>query len=159
MLGLLIALIFLPPSILLRSAIIFLCTIHNKEPSGSLKITTLLLIAVWIERNSFRVLGSALLGPLTALYMADESEKSMKNLAEKIGVKVDERRPGQICGYMFKNGEPTYTCKYVAIVAISTERRKVIDCEIAGNVPTIRLASCATSALCNRLIADRKSVV
>lgn len=57
------------------------------------------------------VIANALLGPLAALYMADESEKSMKNLADKIGIKVDERRPGQICGYMFKNGEPTYTCK------------------------------------------------
>uniref|UniRef100_A0A914X7B7 E3 ubiquitin-protein ligase n=1 Tax=Plectus sambesii TaxID=2011161 RepID=A0A914X7B7_9BILA len=68
----------------------------------------------WEINIDEQLVESVLLGPLTALYMADESEKSMKNLAQKIGFKVDERRPGQICGYMFKSGEPTYTCKECA---------------------------------------------
>ena len=51
------------------------------------------------------------------MYVLDEQEThegqtvSLRPLTEKVGIKDTARKPGQLCGKMFKNGDPTYTCK------------------------------------------------
>ena len=44
-----------------------------------------------------------------------EDEVSLQRLVEQIGMKNTSRKPGQICGQMFKPGDPTYTCKECAL--------------------------------------------
>lgn len=42
---------------------------------------------------------------------SEEKDVSLKKLNEISGIDSTSRRPGQICGRVFKNGEPNYTCK------------------------------------------------
>ncbi len=57
-----------------------------------------------------------LLHPLAALYTLDSSTSTddVRALAGVDGhplVRGDGRRPGAICGHVFRNGEPTYSCR------------------------------------------------
>uniref|UniRef100_A0A7E4W1J9 E3 ubiquitin-protein ligase n=1 Tax=Panagrellus redivivus TaxID=6233 RepID=A0A7E4W1J9_PANRE len=61
-----------------------------------------------------------LLAPVAAMYILEEpvvttgEVVSLKGLTSKIGISETSRRPGQLCGKLFKNGDPTYTCKECA---------------------------------------------
>ncbi|VDL78322.1 unnamed protein product [Nippostrongylus brasiliensis] len=56
---------------------------------------------------------SALFVPLAGAFCADSAvtDSSLKPLIEQAGMSSDKRRPGQICGHVFKSGELTYSCK------------------------------------------------
>lgn len=43
-----------------------------------------------------------------------ENRVSLQGLVEKVGMKHSNRKPGQICGKMFRPGDPTYICKECA---------------------------------------------
>jgi len=67
-------------------------------------------------------LNRELFGPIASMYLLEpvilqdsEDEVSLKRFVEKIGIKNTSRKPGQICGRMFKSGDPTYTCKECAL--------------------------------------------
>lgn len=69
-----------------------------------------------------RISDKELLAPLAAMYILDPHQEvqkggnvSLKPLTEKVGIKDTLRKPGQLCGKMFRNGDPTYTCKYVIV--------------------------------------------
>ncbi|KAE9553855.1 hypothetical protein FO519_002943 [Halicephalobus sp. NKZ332] len=63
-----------------------------------------------------------LLGPIASMYLLEpvipenpEDGVSLQRLVEQIGMQNTNRKPGQICGRMFKSGDPTYTCKECAL--------------------------------------------
>lgn len=64
-------------------------------------------------------LGKALFVPLAGAFCADSSvtDSSLRPLVEQSGLSAEGRRPGQICGHVFKSGELTYSCKYVTKVS------------------------------------------
>lgn len=65
------------------------------------------------------ILENDLLYPLAAMYCGEAGSSDAKNVAslkklgQDTGIDASNRRPGQICGRVFKNGDPNYTCKYV----------------------------------------------
>ncbi|VDO89529.1 unnamed protein product [Heligmosomoides polygyrus] len=56
---------------------------------------------------------SALFVPLAGAFCADSSvtDSSLRPLIEQAGLSSERKRPGQICGHVFKSGELTYSCK------------------------------------------------
>uniref|UniRef100_A0A915DJ78 E3 ubiquitin-protein ligase n=1 Tax=Ditylenchus dipsaci TaxID=166011 RepID=A0A915DJ78_9BILA len=73
----------------------------------------------WENQVDDSTISKDLLYPLAAMFCCEdnctESEKkivSLKKLSELTGIDTTNRRPGQICGRVFKNGEPNYTCNY-----------------------------------------------
>uniref|UniRef100_A0AC35FZC7 E3 ubiquitin-protein ligase n=1 Tax=Panagrolaimus sp. PS1159 TaxID=55785 RepID=A0AC35FZC7_9BILA len=71
----------------------------------------------WDNKVDEDSINKELLAPLAAMYILDNQETikgeavSLKPLTEKVGIKETLRKPGQLCGKMFKHGDPTYTCK------------------------------------------------
>jgi hypothetical protein len=60
------------------------------------------------------IIANDLLHPLSALYCLDINQVNLSNFAASIGlnqINVDSSRRGQICGHVFRNGEPTYSCR------------------------------------------------
>lgn len=60
---------------------------------------------------------SALFVPLAGAFCADSSvtDSSLRPLIEQAGLSSERKRPGQICGHVFKSGELTYSCKWVCV--------------------------------------------
>uniref|UniRef100_A0A914YGR9 E3 ubiquitin-protein ligase n=1 Tax=Panagrolaimus superbus TaxID=310955 RepID=A0A914YGR9_9BILA len=75
----------------------------------------------WDNKVDEDSINKELLAPLAAMYILDNQEiskgepVSLKPLTEKVGIKETLRKPGQLCGRMFRHGDPTYTCKECAL--------------------------------------------
>ncbi|KAH7722004.1 Zinc finger in N-recognin family protein [Aphelenchoides avenae] len=74
----------------------------------------------WENRYDESKINENLLHPIAAMFCGEEKyrepheEASIRKLTTTAGVASTQRRPGQICGRVFRNGEPTYTCKECA---------------------------------------------
>ncbi|VDM67451.1 unnamed protein product [Strongylus vulgaris] len=67
----------------------------------------------WEIAQDDKDINKALFVPLAGAFCADSAvtDSSLRPLIEKTGLSAETRRPGQICGHVFKNGELTYSCK------------------------------------------------
>ncbi|KAK5981388.1 E3 ubiquitin-protein ligase [Trichostrongylus colubriformis] len=67
----------------------------------------------WEAAQDDKDINSALFVPLAGAFCADSSvtDSSLRPLIEQAGLSSERRRPGQICGHVFKSGELTYSCK------------------------------------------------
>lgn len=48
--------------------------------------------------------------PLTGLLISTNRHVTIEQYAHELGVQTSSLQQGQICGYVFKSGEPTYSC-------------------------------------------------
>ncbi|ETN84892.1 ATP-dependent Clp protease adaptor protein ClpS [Necator americanus] len=67
----------------------------------------------WEIAQDDKDINKALFVPLAGAFCADSSvtDSSLRPLIENSGLPTEGRRPGQICGHVFKSGELTYSCK------------------------------------------------
>ncbi|KAK6056854.1 ATP-dependent Clp protease adaptor protein ClpS [Cooperia oncophora] len=67
----------------------------------------------WEVAQDDKDINSALFVPLAGAFCANSSvtDSSLRPLIEQAGLSSERRRPGQICGHVFKSGELTYSCK------------------------------------------------
>ncbi|EPB72222.1 ATP-dependent Clp protease adaptor protein ClpS [Ancylostoma ceylanicum] len=67
----------------------------------------------WEIAQDDKDINKALFVPLAGAFCADSSvtDSSLRPLIEQSGLSAEGRRPGQICGHVFKSGELTYSCK------------------------------------------------
>ncbi|CAJ0920610.1 unnamed protein product, partial [Mesorhabditis belari] len=72
--------------------------------------------APWDLSYDELAINSSLFRPLAAAFVqnVETTTTSLLSLNEEAGTNPTDRRPGQICGYVFKCGEPTYSCKECA---------------------------------------------
>ncbi|PAV65136.1 hypothetical protein WR25_18491 [Diploscapter pachys] len=67
----------------------------------------------WNQTHDDEAINEKLFLPLASAFCAnfDLSEPSLISLNEQAGTTPESRKPGQICGHVFKSGELTYSCK------------------------------------------------
>ncbi|KAK6024217.1 ATP-dependent Clp protease adaptor protein ClpS, partial [Ostertagia ostertagi] len=69
----------------------------------------------WEVAQDDKDINSALFVPLAGAFCANSSvtDSSLRPLIEQAGLSSERRRPGQICGHVFKSGELTYSCNAI----------------------------------------------
>ena len=61
-----------------------------------------------VDETSINIM---LLNPIASIICADSKAINLEDLANQLGININKRKTGQICGHVFKSGEPTYTCR------------------------------------------------